>query len=78
MKRGRETEKNGERKRETFDIEGKREGGGGTSDRLFYNQNNYALDFSTYNNNYIVLYILKLLHLFKARQYNQTEQLFIQ
>ena len=31
-----------------------------------------------FSNNYTVLYILKLLHLFKARQYNQTEQLFTQ
>ena len=36
-----------ERERECFDIEGKKEGGVGTSDRLFYNQNNYVPDFST-------------------------------
>ena len=49
-----------EKERESFDIERKREGGGCNSARLFYNQNNFAPDFSTYNNNYTVLYILKL------------------
>ena len=54
MKRGRELRI----WRENFDIKGKKEGGGGNSERLFCNQNNYTPDFRTYNNNYTLLYYI--------------------